>query len=725
MERNRVDRVRRLGARDGKMTLDITPTEKLSRRQRRKLREQQQMTPNAPVTIGISDSVKAVEQVAQIVERATKNKESKQPRFQTINPQSFLASVASFIHQMDLEAPDTSDPRRLDEWYRRFAYRESYLSGVFNSVVQIDKNRGWKIIGGRNQVARYTKIAHEFDNGAGWRPSISICAQSYYTTRAGFVVETGTEGDADNAPLRALWTVDPCRVKLTGNLETPLKYYPRNGSTQDWLPRDFIRGCSLPSTDETQYGYGFPAIARCLDLARIMVAVYQHDTEQLGARAPRGLLLLNGISQNQWDTAMQSREESLDGLERAYFGGVAVLASSGANEVSATLTALSNLPKDWDTKTFTDLLLYGYALAFGYDAREFYPVSGGSLGTATETETQHRKASSKGDLDFSLAFQEKLQSRFPATLQFEFEQRDVEGEQNDAALQLAQAQVITEMTKWQVNTQSVLTQAQILQLAAEANIIPEEWTPTEEDVTTTDTDSQEAEARWMENARVRKAIEQNPGQEIVEYSSKTNRTRVLVKPTVRKSHLTLVIERASIETVANRFKSDLRGIVTIGFTSDKSILSDVRSIVKNGVGDAYVAGLAEGGVSFDEMDDSDAMMIVELASEQLDFVTDFVRAVREAKTDRAMQREILDSRIGLWAASISAAGAAGLASAKKNEMVRFGGEDGEESCKDCQRFKNEPHRRKYFLTRNLLPGKPGSNLTCGGFACRHTLVPVK
>lgn len=707
------------------LIMDIQPTPKLSRRQRRKLREQQQMT-NAPVAIGISDSVKAVEQVAQIVERAT-NQESKQPRFQTINPQSFLASVALFVKQMDLESPPTSDPRRLDEWYRSFAYRESYLAGVLNSVVQIDKNRGWKIIGGRNQVARYTKILHEFDNGLGWRQGISICSQSYYTTRAGFVVETGTEGDADNAPLRALWTVDPCRVRLTGNVETPLKYYPRNGSTQDWLPRDFIRGCSLPSTDEAQYGYGFPAIARCVDLARIMIAVYQHDTEQLGARAPRGLLLLNGISQTQWDTAMSAREETLDGLERAYFGGVAVLASSGSNEVSATLTALSNLPKDWDTKTFTDLLMYGYALAFGYDPREFYPVSSGSLGTATETETQHRKASSKGDLDFSLAFQEQLQSRFPATLQFEFEQRDVEGEQGDAALQLGKAQVITEMTKWIVDTKSVLTQAQILQLAAEADIIPEEWTPTEEDVTATDTDSQESATRWIENARVRKAIEQNPGQEIVEYSSKTNQTRTIIKPFIRKTFPVLVIERASISTVARKFQADLRGIVTVGFTGDGSILSEVRNLVKSSVGNAYVAGLAEGGVSFDEMDNDDAMMIVELSTEQLDFVTDFVRAVREAKTDRAMQRDILDNRIALWTASIEAAGAAGLASAKKNEMVEFkvrpDADPSEESCSTCKRLLGQRHRRKWVLARGLIvkPGNP--NYECGNWKCPHDWLP--
>lgn len=36
------------------------------------------------------------------------------------------------------------------------------------------------------------------------------------------------------------------------------------------------------------------------------------------------------------------------------------------------------------------------ALAFGVDTREFWPLSGGSLGTATESEVMHEKARGKG-----------------------------------------------------------------------------------------------------------------------------------------------------------------------------------------------------------------------------------------------------------------------------------------------------------------------------------------
>lgn len=456
---------------------------------------------------------------------------SAQPRFGATSAKAIFGSVWNWTKSAALleEPVSNASIRQWDSWLREFVLREPYLAGVLNSVVQIDKNRGWNLIGGRNQVIRYSNILHDADEGAGWRNYITWQAQSYYSTRMGLVTEIGSEGEG--GPMRALWSVDPCRVELTGMLDKPLRYFPAaGGAQQEWQPQDYFRAASLTSTDEARRGYGFPANARCYDLAKIMVAVWEHDKEQLGARAPRGLLLLKGITQDQWDTAMQARDEALDAYERKYYGGVAVLAGSGAEDIDATLFALSTLPKDFDLHEWVSLLMYGYALAYGYDAREFFPVDGGQLGSAKETEVQHRKASSKGDLDFSLAHQEQLQSRLPETIQFEYEQRDASGEQLDAALATARAAVITEVNKWVVGGTTVLTADQILQLAAQANLIPEEWTVQEEDITVTDTNDSkdQTRARLLELPRVQRAIQYFPDEPLVSYSSRTGRLRTLL-----------------------------------------------------------------------------------------------------------------------------------------------------------------------------------------------------
>ena len=183
----------------------------------------------------------------------------------------------------------------------------------------------------------------------------------------------------------------------------------------------------------------------------------------------------------------------------------------------------------------------------------------------------------------------------------------------------------------------------------------------------------------------------------------------------------------SVASVARRFRADMRSLAVIGFTGTSSILGDMRGIVKNAVADAYTEGLKEGGISFDEMSDDDATMIIELGDAQLAFVNDFVKAIREARSDKAAQRDILDNRIPMWTTAIEMAGVAGTNSAKANEMVVFGGEDGEESCATCRRMKGKRHRRKWWEQNELVPQDPRfrESFECGGWRCAHELIPIR
>lgn len=182
-----------------------------------------------------------------------------------------------------------------------------------------------------------------------------------------------------------------------------------------------------------------------------------------------------------------------------------------------------------------------------------------------------------------------------------------------------------------------------------------------------------------------------------------------------------LIGSKSIDQVSRRFHADLRGLATLGFVTDGSILADTRRLVKTAVEDAYFEGLKEGGVSPDEMDIEDAQNIDQLNLTQQEYVTAFVRAIRDAKGDRAAQRDILDNRIDLWTASIAAAGQAGLNSAKRNEMVTWHLGATEEHCSTCNQLDGQAHRRKWFDSRNYIPRKPGAAMDCGGWRCLCTL----
>lgn len=423
-------------------------------------------------------------------------KYSKQPRFNLheSSGQPFM-SILNVVEQ-SLEAPDyVANSNTRDIWLREHLKKEPNLSGIMKSAVDIDKNRGWRLIGGRNQVIRFTDIMHSFQAApglVGWRPSIAFSSQSFWGTDLGTIIELGREGR--DGPLRALYTVDPTVCTLTGDHSLPLKYTSgKTKSAVEWRSDDFLRIASLPSTDEKMYGLGYCAVSRCIELSVLMIAIYEHDKEKLSARAAKGLLLLKGISRKNWETAMEFRDADLDAEGMDYYGAIAVIASM-AQSVDAKMIALSELPQSFNLREWMDMLMFGYALCWGYDASEFWPVQFGALGRGTETEIQHEKATGKGKLDFPLGFQEQLQQVLPKTLQFEFDQRDEKGDLIHAQVNQAWSEVVRTLyeSSAEGDVRSLLSWEESRVMLSRYGVIPANWAPDEAvlatDISTPDSD---------------------------------------------------------------------------------------------------------------------------------------------------------------------------------------------------------------------------------------------
>ena len=388
--------------------------------------------------------IEAIERAEEAVERAQKTY-SKQPRFSQDSDKIF-GSVLRWLKREETECPDyDADSRKRDTWLRENWQCEPHWAGVLNTVLLVDSSRGWTLTGGRNQVYRYTALLHSANDGKGWRQYFRQQGLSFRATDMGAVTELGRQGKS--GPLRAIYHTDSARCRWTGKVAQPLEYTPAEGNTQTWAPGDFFDVCSMPSDDERFLGLGYCATSRALELLKLLYGVLMHDQEQVGARMPRGLLLLRNISETQWKDAMKARAAALNAKDRMYFGGVMVLAGAGADEPDAKIVALSQLPANFNRDTFVDQVIAGYALVNGYDPREFWPMSGGNLGTARETETQHEKAATKGVLEFPHAYQEMLQQELPDSLEFAFEERDEQGQLLEAQVTKAWADAVSALYK--------------------------------------------------------------------------------------------------------------------------------------------------------------------------------------------------------------------------------------------------------------------------------------
>lgn len=403
---------------------------------------------------------------------------SRQARFSETSEsaEQFFFSTANFVQEFEEEEPAYSaDSRKRDEWLLKFIKREPHLCGVISSVTAIDKNRGWRVVGGRNQVKRITDMLHNFEVSPGlrgWRPALASASESFWSTDIGAIIELGKE--SKHGPVRALYTMDPTKCKLTGKSDYPLIYTPANQKQVKFAEDDFFRVVSLPSLKDEYFGLGNCAVSRCVQLAQLMVALYRHEEERLLSRAPRGLLMLSGIKRDQWEKALQARDAELDQAGAQYFGAVAVLASA-AGTVDAKLVALSELPANFNLKDWMDMIMYGYSLCFGYDPSEFWPVQYGSLGRGNETKIQHEKATGKGRLDFVLGFQEQLQNFMPDSIDFEFDQRDEQGDLIHASVHQAWSEVAKTLYTSANNGIPLLSREETRVILADYGIISSEW----------------------------------------------------------------------------------------------------------------------------------------------------------------------------------------------------------------------------------------------------------
>lgn len=537
--------------------------------------------------------------IEQAIERA--KSDSKQPRFSVTDPNQFFIDVMGWVSQAEqekAEPPYVSNSRARDKWLAEFWHTEPHLAGVLHSMTSIDANRGWSLIGGRNQVYRFTDVLHNWKVApglSGWRHGMQAAALSFYTADLGAPVEVGRDGKA--GPVRGFYHVDPANCRMTSDINYPLSYRPGGGKEQAWAEADFIRMVSMVNTQEKFNGLGYCFESRVLVLAKIMVAVYRHDLEELGAQAPRGLLLLMGINEGQWDNAMAGRKAKLEEKNLQYYNAVAVLASSGMQTLDAKLIALSNLPANFDIQKWTSLMMYGYALCAGYDPSEFYPVQFGSLGRGTEMEVQHQKATGKGGLNFVLNVQEQLQRPdvLPDTIQFEFDQRDDQGEllQSQVSKSWIDTFRAAREAGGTIDAMGGITREEFRMLLAEKDIIPREWTEAQDEVEATDvedaeagntepdveaTDAEDAERlgkrrqsiqveRFLDMPRVRRAIDRFQGEPIVWYSYPANRMKIIYDHE-RASHVYLVAKKRQ---AADEVLYDSGGVVITGADVTRAI----------------------------------------------------------------------------------------------------------------------------------------------------------
>lgn len=399
-----------------------------------------------------------------------------------------------------------------DGFLARVWREDTHWAGMVRQAAAIDANRGWSLIGGRNQVNRFKRVMHTHivaPDVIGHYEGIEAGSIAFHTADIGCIKELARDGEG--GPVRGFLHVPPTSARLTNIIDAPL--------TVDGVPfsyDDYFRVVNIADVSGSNPGYGYCSTSMMLALVKIMIGVMAHKQEKLAAELPQGYMTVSGMTDEQFWNAMETRVANLVSKDRDYFGGIAVLCSDAAIELK--LLALSQLPDNFNEEMFTESFMYAGALVLGYDPAEFWPVKRGGIGSnAEEARAQKQKATGKGERTFSSRYYERVRENFPKTLDIQLDERDDSGDLIVAEVKKAKADVV--MTLFEKGA-GIIDRDEARIMAAEEGLIPRDWTAIEMDAEATDT----TEARtvyWRDIARqsvrTRAAAQQFHNEPIVAY----------------------------------------------------------------------------------------------------------------------------------------------------------------------------------------------------------------
>jgi len=302
-------------------------------------------------------------------------------------------------------------------------------------------------------------LLYQSDFGAGWESMAAPWIHGYLCRDGGGILENGRASRSDHdGPSLGFAHIDESKMTRTGDPEYPFKYQAKNGHIK------MHRSQVSPMVDmrdgrDSMKGVGFCALSRTLATSHILMDVVTYKREMLSDLPPAGILFINNMTEPQWKDLNQKYDGRQQNSGNTVWRDIMVaLGIDPAYPVSAELFQLRRLWESFDERTQMEMAIYSFALGFRVDPREYWPVSSGSLGTATEAEIQHRKARAKGEGAIFSAIERIFNGPFGISpvLKFRFDFRDDDEDQQ--AAEIAKLKIDNIRKLWEASPNAVYFQ---------------------------------------------------------------------------------------------------------------------------------------------------------------------------------------------------------------------------------------------------------------------------
>lgn len=367
-------------------------------------------------------------------------------------PQDILTPLIVGLPGQADELPSWSYyPWRRDRELRKLARDETIIAGALYSMVARITTLRWALKGGRNQKRHFQEVIANCGGGMGFAVEIGKIVYDLLTQDNGAFIELTGAGPIDGplfGPVTGFAHMDAARCWRTFNPEYPVLYW--NPMTFGAHRIHYSRVVMLsqnPQPEELARNIGYCAVSRAMRAVQLTrdVMIYKH--EKVSGGFTRAIGYGSGITPKQFKQSIREVSDEDESVGFTRFRRIPFVLSQ--QDINMGLLDLASLPDGFDTEKDTTLYVYAIALAFGVDAREFWPatISGA---TKADADVQHLKARGKGLGELIQMIERVINWRIlPESVTFEFDFTDDEADRASAeikSLKLSNIQRMQQMS---------------------------------------------------------------------------------------------------------------------------------------------------------------------------------------------------------------------------------------------------------------------------------------
>ena len=147
--------------------------------------------------------------------------------------------------------------------------------------------------------------------------------------------------------------------------------------------------------------------------------------------------------------------------------------------------------------------------------------------------------------------------------------------------------------------------------------------------------------------------------------------------------------------------------------------NSMRNLATDYFQEAAELGYQDGGAEL-PLDDKTQGLVDERIANEISHIDDLFTGLRDNSIPDYGAEAY--SRADGYASGLDSTYDVGKLGAVGNQMLTFDGDDGKESCPDCQRLKGQRHRASWWIDNDLIPRPGNENFECLGYNCQHYLV---